>query len=127
MSPGLALLGITAFVVEVALFVGIGVVAFELGGGGFSGSVAAVLALVATAVAWGLFVAPRAIRRLPTVPRAAVSVALCIATGTGLVVVGHPRWGWVVALAGAVIVAAQVVVPHAADTAGDDDEGADAS
>jgi hypothetical protein len=117
-TPGLALLAVTAFVVELALFVGVGAIAYEVAGGGVGGGAAGVVAVVVVLAVWGLFVAPRARLRLATVPRAAVSVALCLGTGWGLVATGHVRWGWLVALAGVVVVASQVVLPHAEPDAG---------
>ncbi|WP_377640469.1 DUF2568 domain-containing protein [Oryzobacter terrae] len=115
--PSLALLALTAFLVELALFLGVGVVAHEVADGGLAGAVAAVGAVVVVLAVWGLFIAPKARLRLATVPRAVVSVLLCLGTGWGLVATGHQRWGWVVALAGVVIVAAQVVLPQAEDDA----------
>ncbi len=116
--PGLALLAVTAFVVELALFLGVAAAAHGLAGGGVAGGVAGVVALAVVLLVWGLFIAPKARLRLATVPRAAASVALCLGTGWALLATGHPRWGWVVALAGVVIVAAQVVLPHAERDAG---------
>jgi hypothetical protein len=117
-TPGLALLALTAFVVELALFVGAGVLAHELVGGGVAGGAAGVAAVAVLVVVWGLFIAPKSRLRLATVPRAVLSVALCLTTGWGLVATGHVRWGWVVALAGTIIVAAQVVLPQAERDAG---------
>ncbi len=112
-TPSLALLAVTAFVVELALFLGVGAVAWEAAGGGLAGAAAAVIAVVVVLAVWGLFIAPKARLRFTTVPRAVVSVLLCLCTGWGLVATGHQRWGLVVALAGVIIVAAQVVLPHA--------------
>lgn len=114
-TPGLLLLAVTAFVVELALFGGVGVVAHHLAGGGAAGWAAAVVATALVLVGWGLFVAPKARRRLPQGPRVVVSMALCVATAWGLVTAGFPRWGWFVGLAGLVVVAAQLVLTHPAD------------
>ena len=112
-NPSLALLAVTAFVVELALFLGVGAVAYEVADGGLAGAAAAVVAVAVVLTVWGLFIAPKARLRLTTAPRAAVSVLLCLGTGWGLIATGHLRWGLVVALAGVLIVAAQVVLPQA--------------
>ena len=88
-------------------------VAYEVADGGLAGAAAAVVAVALVLTVWGLFIAPKARLRLTTVPRSVVSVLLCLGTGWGLIATGHVRWGLVVALAGVLIVAAQVVLPQA--------------
>jgi Protein of unknown function (DUF2568) len=110
-TPSLLVLAVTAFVVEVALFGGVGAVAHHAAGGGVRGWLAAGLATAVVLVLWGLFVAPKARRRLPAGARVVVSAVLCVATAAGLLWADHPVWGWFVGLAGLAVVAAQVVLP----------------
>ena len=110
-TPSLLVLAVVAFVVEVALFGGVGAIAHDAVGGGVRGWVAAAVATAAALVLWGLFVAPKARRRLGVRARVAVSAALCAATAYGLVQADHPCWGWFVGIAGVTVVAAQLVLP----------------
>lgn len=112
-TPSLFALAVVAFVVELALFGGVGAIAYRVPGGGLTGWLGAVVATVAVLVLWGVLMAPKARWRLPTRPRLVVSAALCIGTAYGLVAVGHPWWGWLVGVAGVAVVAAQVVLPQA--------------
>ncbi len=113
-TPALLLLAAVAFVTEVALFVGAGVVAYELLGDG-ERSVAGFAWLVAGSTVvvlfWGLFMAPRSRRRLGTGARVAVALLLCAGTALGLVATGWTWWGWFVGVAGLAVVAAQGVLP----------------
>lgn len=110
-TPSLLALAVTAFVVELALFGGVGAVAHHAAGGGLRGWVAAVVATLAVLVLWGVLIAPRARRRLPTGARLLVSAALCVGTAYGLVQAGFTGWGWFVGLAGLLVVGAQLVLP----------------
>ncbi len=110
-TPSLLVLAVVAFVVEVALFGGVGAIAYELVGGGLGGWLAAAVATAAVLVVWGLFIAPKARRRLSARARVVLSAALCVATAYGLVRTDHPWWGWFVAVAGVTVVAAQLVLP----------------
>ena len=112
-TPSLLALAVTAFVVELALFGGVGAVAHHATGGGAKGWAAAVLATLAVLVLWGVLIAPKARLRLPPLARVVVSAALCVGTAYGLVQAGFPTWGWFVGLAGLVVVAAQLVLPAA--------------
>ena len=112
-TPSLFALAVVAFAVELALFCGVGAIAFELVGGGPTGWLAAAVATVAVLVLWGLLVAPKASRRLATGPRLLVTAALCVGTAVGLLATGHPWWGGFVGIAGVAVVAAQVVLPQA--------------
>jgi hypothetical protein len=110
-TPSLLVLAVVAFVVEVALFGGVGAIAYEVVGGGLRGWLAAAAATAAVLVVWGLFIAPKARRRLGARARVVLSAALCLATAYGLVRTDHPWWGWFVAVAGVTVVAAQLVLP----------------
>ncbi len=110
-TPSLFVLAVVAFAVELALFGGVGAIAYELVGGGLAGWLVAAAAAAGTVAFWGLLMAPRAKRRLATSPRLVVSAALCIGTAYGLVQTGHPWWGWFVGVAGVAVVAAQLVLP----------------
>jgi hypothetical protein len=112
-TPSLMALAVVAFAVELALFGGVGAIAYELVGGGLSGWLAALAATAVVVVFWGALMAPRARRRLATTPRLVVSAALCVGTAYGLITVDHPWWGWFVGIAGIVVVAAQVALPRA--------------
>lgn len=105
-------LAVVAFVVELALFGGVGAIAHHQTGGGLLGWVTAAGATVLVLVLWGLFIAPKARRRLGARARVLVSAALCLGTAYGLVDAGWPVWGWFVGLAGVTVVAAQVVLPQ---------------
>ena len=65
-TPHLLVLAVVAFVVEVALFGGVGGIAYELAGGGLGGWVAAAAGTAAVVILWGLFVAPKARFHLST-------------------------------------------------------------
>jgi hypothetical protein len=111
-TPSLFALAVVAFAVELALFGGVGVIAYEVVGGGLTGWLAGAAATVGILVLWGLLMAPKAKRRLSTTPRLVVSAALCVGTAAGLVQVGHPWWGWFVGVAGIAVVVAQVALPQ---------------
>jgi len=112
-TPSLLALAVVAFAVELALFGGVGAIAYEVVGGGLAGWLAAAAATAAILVVWGLLMAPKAKRRLTTTPRLVVSAALCLGTAYGLITVGHPWWGWFVGIAGIAVVVAQVALPQA--------------
>lgn len=114
-TPSLLLLAVLAFVVELALFGGVGAIAYRSVDGGATAWLAAVGATVAVVVLWGLFVAPKARFRLGAAARVAVTALLCLATAYGLVTVGLPVWGWFVGIAGLAVVAAQLVLPTHGD------------
>lgn len=108
--PALALLAAVAFVVELALFGGVGVVVHDLVGGGLAGWAAGVTAVVVVLVLWGLFMAPKARKRLAPGPRALVATALVYGVAFGLLRADHTGWAWFVGVAGLVVVAAQTVL-----------------
>lgn len=111
-TPTLFALAVVAFAVELALFGGAGAIAYEAVGGGAAGWLAAAVGTLVVVGFWGLFMAPKAKRRLATRPRLVVSALLCLVTAVGLVGVGHPWWGWFVGVAGVAVVAAQAVLPQ---------------
>ena len=113
----LVVLGLLAFVIEFAFMVGVFLLASGLSGGGVPGAVAGTVAVVVVAALWGLFVAPKARRRIPRVPRALASGGAVSVVGAGLLGLGHERFGLVLLGAGLVLVLAQMalddVVPAA--------------
>ena len=106
----LVVLALLAFVIEFAFMVGVFMLASGLVGGGFGGGLVGVLAVVLVASLWGLFIAPKARRRLPRVVRALASGGGVAVVGAGLVGPGHERFGLVLLGAGLVLVLAQLVL-----------------
>ncbi|SFW47113.1 YrdB family protein [Amycolatopsis australiensis] len=88
------------FLTELALLGGLALAGTQLGGGVALAIVDAVLLPVAAAAIWGLFIAPRARRRLPEPARFLVEFALFAATGVVLALVGWVVLGVVLAVAG---------------------------
>jgi hypothetical protein len=88
------------FLTELALLAGLALAGTQLGDGVALAIVDAVLLPVAAAAIWGLFVAPRARRRLPEPARFLVEFALFAATGVVLALVGWLVVGIVLAVAG---------------------------
>ena len=112
-TPSLFALAVVAFAVELALFGGIALIFYQTVGGGLSGWLTAAVATAGILAFWGLFMAPRAKRRLPTTPRLVVSALLCLFTADGLLQGGYPWWGWFVGVAGIAVVVAQIALPRA--------------
>ena len=98
------------FLTELALLGGLALAGAQLGSGLALAIVDAVLLPVAAAALWGLFVAPRARRRLPEPARFLLEFALFAVTGVVLVLLGWPVTGIVVAVAGIGIAALTRVV-----------------
>ncbi|WP_410621594.1 YrdB family protein [Amycolatopsis sp. cmx-8-4] len=88
------------FLTELALVGGLALAGTQLGGGVALAIVDAVLLPVAAAAIWGLFIAPKASRRLPEPARFLVEFALFAATGVVLALVGWVIAGVVLAVAG---------------------------
>lgn len=88
------------FLTELALLAGLAVTGARLGDGVVLRVVDAVLLPLAAAAVWGLFVAPRARRRLPEPARFVVEFALFAGTGVALALTGLPTAGIVLAVAG---------------------------
>ncbi len=109
-TPALLLLATVAFVTELALFGGVGAIAWSAVGGGALAWLAAGAATAAVLVLWGLFMAPRGRRRLGAGTRTVLALLFCAGTAVGLVLTGWTWWGWFVGVAGLAVVAAQTVL-----------------
>ena len=88
------------FLTELALLGGLALAGTQLGGGVALAIVDAVLLPVVAAAIWGLFIAPRARRRLPEPARFLVEFVLFAATGVVLALAGWLVTGIVLAVAG---------------------------
>lgn len=88
------------FLTELALLGGLALAGTRLGGGLALAIVDAVLLPVAAAAIWGLFIAPKAPRRLPEPARFLVEFALFAVTGVVLALVGWVVAGIVLAVVG---------------------------
>lgn len=106
----LLVLGLVAFIIEFAFMVGVFMLASGVVGGGFGGLVVGVLAVVLVAALWGLFIAPKARRRIPRLPRALASGGAVAVVGAGLLGLEHTRFGLVLIGAGLVLVLAQLAL-----------------
>ncbi|MGL5909294.1 MAG: YrdB family protein [Phycicoccus sp.] len=113
-TPALLVVAVVAFVVEVAIFGGLGWLGHRAVGGGVAGWATGLTLTVVALVLWGLFMAPRARRRLGSGLRVIVSGVLVAGTAYALVREGTTAWGWFVGVAGAAVVAAQVTLPEPA-------------
>src|SRR3954463_12078417 len=106
--PGVVLT--VRFLTELALLGGLALAGSQLGSGGALAVVDAVLLPVAAAALWGLFIAPRARRRLPEPARLLLEFALFAVTGVVLALVGWLVVGLVVAVVGIGVAALTRVV-----------------
>lgn len=106
----LIVLGLLAFVIEFAFMVGVFMFASGLAGGGIGGTVVGVL----VAALWGLFIAPKARRRIPKVPRALAAGGAVGVVGAGLLGLDHSRFGFVLIGVGLVLVLAQLALDGSA-------------
>jgi hypothetical protein len=88
------------FLTELALLGGLALAGTQLGGGLALAIVDAILLPVVAAAIWGLFIAPRAPRRLPEPARFLVEFVLFAVTGVVLALVGWVVAGIVLAVAG---------------------------
>ena len=87
------------FVLELCLLAAWAVVGWHLGGAVVLRVLLAVLLPAAAATAWGLWVAPRATRRLDDPARLGVEVVLFAGAAAGLALAGWPLWGVLLATA----------------------------
>ncbi len=90
------------FLLELCLLAAWAVVGWHLGGSAVVRFLLALLLPAVAATAWGLWVAPRATRRLDDPARFAVEAVLFAGAAVGLAVVGWPLWGGLIAAAYAV-------------------------
>jgi hypothetical protein len=88
------------FLTELALLAGLAVAGAHLGGGLVLNIVYAVLLPVVAATVWGMFIGPRARRRLPEPARFVVEFVLFAVTGVVLGLVGWLVAGVVLAVVG---------------------------
>jgi len=93
------------FLLELCLLAAWAVIGWHVGGQVAVRVLLAVLFPGLAATAWGLWVAPRATRRLDDPARFAVEAVLFAAASVGLAVAGWPLWGGLLAAAYAVNVA----------------------
>lgn len=112
-TPSLLVLAVVAFAVELALFGGVALIFYQVAGGGLAGWLSAAVATAGILAFWGLFMAPKASRRLPRTPRLVVSGLLCLFTADGLLQGGYPWWAGFVGVAGIAVVVAQFALPRA--------------
>ena len=113
-TPGLVVLAVVAFAVELALFGGVGAIAYSAVGGGLTAWLAALAGTAAVVLLWGLFMAPKARFRLAAGARGRSSQRPCAwARHTDSSRSGFSAWGWFVGVAGLAVVAAQVALPTA--------------
>lgn len=98
------------FLTELALLGGLALAGTRLGGGVALAIVDAVLLPLVAAAIWGLFIGPRARRRLPEPARFLVEFALFGATGVVLALLGWVVLGIVLAVVGIGIAALTRVV-----------------
>lgn len=88
------------FLTELAMLAGLAVAGAHVGDGVVLGVVGAVLLPVVAATVWGLFIGPRAHRRLPEPARFLVEFVLFAVTGVVLALSDRLVAGVVVAVAG---------------------------
>lgn len=88
------------FLTELAMLAGLAVAGARLGGGVALGIVFAVLLPVVAAVVWGMFIGPKAGRRLPEPTRFVVEFVLFAVTGLVLALTGWVVVGVAVAVVG---------------------------
>lgn len=86
-SPLLATALTVRFLLELALLAGVAVLAWNLTAGWWRW-LAAIFSVAAVAVAWGLFLAPKAAVPLPWPATLGIEAVLFVGTGTGLLIIG---------------------------------------
>lgn len=85
------------FVLELCMLAALAVAGWQLGGPVVLQVLLAVLLPAVAATLWGLWVAPRATRRLPDPARFGVEAVLFAVASVGLALVGHPLPGGLLA------------------------------
>ena len=110
LSGGAGVVLTVRFLTELALLGGLALAGTQLGGGLALAIVDAVLLPVAAGALWGLFVAPRARRRLPEPARFLLEFALFAVTGVVLALLGWLVAGITLAVVGIGVAALTRVV-----------------
>lgn len=80
------------FLLELALLLALGVWGFTVGGGTPTKVVLGIGAPLVAAIVWGMFIAPKARRRLDDPARFTLELTLWMAGGLALLAAGHPGW-----------------------------------
>ncbi len=104
------MVGAVALVGEVVLFAGLGQLLYAGVGGGWKGILAAAAGLALAALAWGIFMAPTAARRVSTLTRAVVGAVAGVACGALLASAGWPRFGAAAMVAGLAVAGTEWVM-----------------
>ena len=86
-SPALVAALTIRFALELALLVGVAVLAWQVTSGWWQWP-AAIISPAAVAIVWGLFLSPRATVSLPEAAKLAIEAALFLGAGAGLFFVG---------------------------------------
>jgi hypothetical protein len=110
-------LDVLVLIVELMLLAILAVVGARLGSHATAIALAVLLPLV-TALLWGVYLAPRASRRLPHRSRLAAKLAVMLAASALLVAAGAVAWGLAFLLAGGALVTAGERRDAAADRSG---------
>ncbi len=105
-------IGIAAFVAELVLFAGIGLATYQWAGRGLvAWAFGAIVVLLAVGF-WSLWMAPRAVRRLPAVPRALIAAVVAVATGFVLSGYGATTWALALWICAAILVLAELTLKN---------------
>jgi hypothetical protein len=110
-------LDVLVFIVELLLLAVLAVAGARLGSH-LTAIVLAVLLPLVTAVAWALYLAPRASRRLPHPSRLVAKLALMLAASASLAAASALAWGLAFLLAGSTLVTVGELREAAADRSG---------
>jgi peptidoglycan/LPS O-acetylase OafA/YrhL len=110
-------LDVLVFIVELVLFAILAVAGARLGSDSTAIALAVLLPLV-TALLWGMYLAPRASRRLPHRRRLVAKLAVMLAASALLVGAGAVAWGIAFLLAGGTLVTVGALREAGADRSG---------
>jgi hypothetical protein len=91
-QPRVGVLGVLAFVVELAMFALLAVSGWRLGTTTWMSVLLVLLLWVVAIVVWGRWMAPRSPRRLVGPARAALATSLFVGTGALAIVAGVSPW-----------------------------------